>query len=134
MKKMHQVEPRFGTSTNFRLKAYHMETPVGPSETKPDQAITMRQIYTRFAQGRGPGVGAMPQLYTGDEQFPDVRKLDLVEVQDLMSSTRERIATLKASSEDQLNKLRILEAEKKAKHQAAEDARILALVKAAQQS
>lgn len=52
-----------------------------PSETVPDQSLTVKEIYQRFASGR-PLSKSRNLHFTGDDFFPESRSLDLVDMHD----------------------------------------------------
>lgn len=78
-----------------------------PSETVPDMSMSVNEILTRFAQGRPLSVSNNLH-YTGDEYTPDVRTMDLVELEEMRRANAERINELN-------NKLEEVDKEKKSK-------------------
>lgn len=77
---------------------------IHPSETKPQQSLTILQILDRHQRGMPIyGNNAVP-VYT-NEYDPlngvDFRSLDLVERHEIIAETRERIEVLKQSLADQ---------------------------------
>jgi len=58
-----------------------------PSQTLPDQTMSMREILTMFTRGI-PMEGKVPVFQ--DEYTPDPRRLDLTEIQAELDSIRER--------------------------------------------
>lgn len=81
-----------------------------PSLTVPDQALTPLEILQRFTQGRS--VPRSNQLvYTGDHETPDLRSMDLTEIDEMARNTAERIKDGE-SSINRIKKRRISEAER----------------------
>jgi hypothetical protein len=65
-----------------------------PSQTVPDQALTIREILKRYASGQPLG-GSLEPIYEGDEgDGIDPRRLDLAERQELEIAAREELAVI----------------------------------------
>lgn len=115
-------------TTTFRLKPEDMETGDPISMTIPDQSMEMRDIYQRFATGRPVDGTTREPMYFGDLEVPDLKKLDLVEIGQLLEENRERLESLKTKLTEEQEAHNLLEAEKAAKAKEEEDKRLLDLV------
>lgn len=72
---------------------YEPELPVvsiQPSMTEPDQCLSLREILQRYAQGK-PLTKNNRLMYTGDDFTPDLRSMDLVEIDDLKKEVDQNI-------------------------------------------
>ena len=58
------------------------------SMTIPDQTLPLSEIIARHARGL-PSVGKEPIYYGEEEQYPDLKKMDLAEIQQLKENIRE---------------------------------------------
>lgn len=65
-----------------------------PSATVPDQTLSIPEILQRFAQGR-PMTATTNLTYTGDEYAPEVRGMDLVDLDELKEKNQQEINRLK---------------------------------------
>lgn len=100
-----QIQRRF--QGNYNRLPIPGETNSLPSITVPDMAMSIQEIFQRFASGRpvnfnnnlvyGDDLG-------GDEFYPDLRTYDLTEMQELAEANNERIASLKKELEDKKRK------------------------------
>lgn len=82
---------RFKTFLNFREESPRGETNTLPSLTQPDEVLTIRQMLERHV--RGLPMSSSPQggyLPPGLDDIPDIRTLDLTEIQDYAESWRQR--------------------------------------------
>lgn len=78
----------------------------GPSQTVPDQTMSIRELIDRFARGLPLGSGQIP-LYEGDEEFnPDMKTLDLAEQQELVEQRAEELRELKIKLDEGRKKQR----------------------------
>lgn len=68
-----------------------------PSQTIPNEAMSIREILVRYARGL-PIDGKVP-LYDEANDLPDPRKLDLAEIQELREQYQAEIAEIKAKQE-----------------------------------
>jgi hypothetical protein len=59
-----------------------------PSQTVPDQTMSMRTILERYARGLPVG-GRLDEYYDEDDTMPDYRTLDLVDIQNLKDEVKE---------------------------------------------
>lgn len=83
---------------NYDHTAHAGEINDQPSETIPDESMSIREILARFAQGLSVGGGRTP-IYDEDDDFPDPRTLDLAEIQDLRERYEAELADRKAKAE-----------------------------------
>lgn len=65
-----------------------------PSETVPDQSMGVKEIMDRYAKGL-PISGQRVPIYEGDTEFPDVKHMDLAEIQELQERTAEELEQIK---------------------------------------
>jgi len=79
----------------FNAKEYNdNEVFTEPSQTVPDQALTIREILKRYASGQPLGGGKEP-IYEGEEgDGIDPRTLDLAERQELEIAARQELAEI----------------------------------------
>lgn len=95
----------------------------GPSITVPDMAMSAEEIMTRYTRGL-PLIGEKVPLYLGEnDELPDVRRLDLAELEELRNKAKEDYLAKKEKLEtayrERLKKQGENEADKK--RQARED-------------
>lgn len=69
-----------------------------PSETEPDQAMSVREIISRYARGVSLDVKTYEPFYSDDE-IPDIQSMDLEEI----ASYREHLVTERYRLEKELN-------------------------------
>lgn len=67
---------------------YKGRQPIGESMTVPDQSMDIREILLRFQSGLPP-LGMKVPLYNENDDTPDVRRLDLAEIEELRDQARE---------------------------------------------
>lgn len=66
-----------------------------PSLTIPDQTLTPRELLDRHARGMNLQGYTVPKYGDENQQGLDIRKMDLVDIQNLKIKTKENIETLK---------------------------------------
>lgn len=71
------------TKRNYDANEQLYEWSPLPSLTIPDQALTMSEIMSRFAQGL-PVHGEKVPVYNGDEELPDFQRMDLADKQEYL--------------------------------------------------
>lgn len=81
------------TSQNVQDRPQQGEVNSLPSETVPNQALSVREILTRFAQGIPPDIQQREVFYSEDND--DLRGIDISEYHDLKNSNRQLIRDLK---------------------------------------
>ena len=88
-----------------KYKAFTM-----PSETVPDQSLTMRQILDRYA--RGLPLDVKTPIWEEDDELnplPDVRTLDLTEKHDMLKSAQDELNAIKTKMAEKRKKKAIIE-------------------------
>lgn len=67
-----------------------------PSETVPDQTMSIREILTRYARGL-PLAGERVPVYSDDPEndLPDLQHLDLAERQEILEERKEELEDIK---------------------------------------
>lgn len=75
-----------------------------PSMTEPDQTLTLREMLTRYAQGKPLSKNRL--AFHGDEIMPDIRTLDMEEIVSLRLDVDERINNLNAKIAEKIEKQR----------------------------
>lgn len=74
-------------------KQYEINTM--PSETIPDQTLSVKEIMDRFVRGL-PVQGAKVPIYEGDESdLPDLSRMDLTERHETIERIKNEVETLK---------------------------------------
>lgn len=115
-------------STTFVLKPEDMEKGNPLSMTIPDQSMEMREIYKRYASGRPVDQSNREPLYYGEDvEVPDLKKLDLVEIAEMLEENRDRVDRLKQQFNEETELANRLEFEKNEKAKQQEDERLLKL-------
>lgn len=84
-------------ATDFPVQG---EKQFSPSKTVPDQTMSMRELLDRYARGL-PLAGAKEPMYYGEEDLPDLNRLDLAEIQELKEANKQRIADQQADLQRQ---------------------------------
>lgn len=82
--------PKFKTAFNAKECPRYYEKPVGKSMTVPDMALSIKEILDRFARGLPLDNERIP-MYHGEDMPPDIKKMDLSEVEDLKRENAELI-------------------------------------------
>lgn len=84
---------QFRTQYN-RLQMSKGEVITGPSQTIPDQTLTLQQILERYAKGLG-FAGSGGAVYDEDEggHIPDFRTMDLTEQKEYVENTLKELET-----------------------------------------
>jgi len=81
-----------------------------PSETVPDQSLTMRQILDRYA--RGLPLDVKTPIWEEDDELnplPDVRTLDLTEKAEMLKQAKAELQDIKNKMAEKRNKKAIVE-------------------------
>ena len=104
----------FSYGGNFRLTEEGKELNNSISLTVPNQSMTVRELFDRFSSGRNMDVGS--GYYTVDEDFPDVGKMDKIQMAEFSARLKETISVTQAR----------LAENKRLKKDAEEQQRILA--------
>jgi len=85
-----EQKPRFQTIFNRHLFPHTGEVNNMPSRTIPDQTLSMQEILTRYARGLPLTNGKQP-IYNGDEDLPDLKTMDLAEIQEYKENIQSQI-------------------------------------------
>lgn len=121
--------PRLRHSENFVLTEQDMEyvDPDLPSLTLPDDVMSMTEIFNRFAGGRPINAAYREPVFHGDDiLIPDLRKLDLVEISEMLENVRSNRELLEQQLHQENELHNQIEAEKKAKEMEAQNEALLA--------
>lgn len=121
--------PRLRHSENYVLTEQDMEyvDPDLPSLTLPDDVMSMTEIFNRFAGGRPVDASYREPVYHGDDiLIPDLRRLDLVEIGEMLENVRSNRDLLEQQLEQEMELANQIEAEKKAKEMEAQNEALLA--------
>lgn len=70
-----------------------------PSQTVPNQALTIREILVRYASGTIPDIMTRDENYSEDND--DLRGLDISEYHDIKNRNTQEIQSLKKQYEDE---------------------------------
>ncbi|AXH77831.1 MAG: hypothetical protein [Microviridae sp.] len=90
-----------------KYKAFTM-----PSETVPDQSLTIRQILDRYA--RGLPLDVKTPIWEEDDELnplPDVRTLDLTEKQEMLQNAKDELQAIKVKMAEKRKKKAIVESQ-----------------------
>jgi len=68
-----------------------------PSKTVPDQSLSIQEILKRYARGL-PLSDTRTPLYEGEDEMPDIEKLDLAEREMLADQYRQELEEIKAKA------------------------------------
>lgn len=71
------------TFLNYRETGADLEINTLPSQTQPDQVLSIREMLTRHVSGLPIASNHENGAYHGDIFIPDVKSLDLTEIEDL---------------------------------------------------
>ncbi|HAY3508206.1 TPA: hypothetical protein JRX33_002677 [Elizabethkingia anophelis] len=71
------------------------EKNIGKSETVPDQSLTVRQILDKFSTGTLDEI-ARDKFYNDDDDLPDLRGLDITELQQMKRDAQMDIDEIQA--------------------------------------
>lgn len=82
-----------------------------PSETVPDQTMSIREILVRYARGL-PITGGKPHYYDEEQYTPDIKTMDLADLQELHETTRQEVQNLRSQLDDLSKKKQKAAAEK----------------------
>lgn len=82
------------TSQNYLLQLGEINSL--PSATVPDQSLTLRELLTNYTRGNDLPFGkSEPQFFDEDTFVPDIKKMDLVDIQELMETNAHKAGKLK---------------------------------------
>lgn len=81
---------KFKTPYNAHEFKTQMERNHLPSLTIPDQSFTIKEILDRFARGLSFN-GAKVPVYNGEEEIPNVARMDLADIEDMKAAIQSEI-------------------------------------------
>lgn len=91
-----------------------------PSLTIPDQTMTVRELIERHVRGLPLDGEKIPVYYGEDEEMPDIRRMDLSEIQQLQQSTQQTIDEANRAYQDRQEKKKKAEFDKLVEEKAKE--------------
>jgi len=97
METLEQLKPLVKTWMNKHLHPKNYEVNNDPSETVPDQTMSIRTLLDRYARGMPLGGSKEPLYQDGDEfnDLPDPRTLDLAERQEMAELAKSELSEFK---------------------------------------
>lgn len=99
----------------YTLPVYH-EKITGPSNTVPDQSLTIKQILDRYARGMSLDPNIKVYEYSSTEEnpeLPDWKKLDLSEQQQYLEAARQNVRDIEQQLKAQVKTAKDNEIKKK---------------------
>lgn len=92
-----KTSPKVKNSLNAAQFERHLEYNDQPSETIPDQTLTIKQILDRYARGLpvNRGISLYDDEYE-DNDLPDPRTLDIAEREELREAAEQELSEIKA--------------------------------------
>lgn len=93
------------TQHSFDVEHMQLEYNTQASLTIPDQAFTPLEILTRYEANIPPELIRVPVYYGGDIFVPDVRTMDLIELQEMERQAEARKQDLKQVYADRLREI-----------------------------
>lgn len=105
---------KFRHSYNYDHTKNKGELNTLPSETIPNQSMSIQEILSRWTRGL-PMTGAKVPVYNGDDLLPDLKKMDLVELDELKRSVKDGVKNAKDKLNAELLKVNKLEKEQREK-------------------
>lgn len=95
---------KFKTAFNALEFPKYRESKFQVSQTVPDMSMSIKEIMDRFARGLAID-GEKVAMYHGEDMPPDIKKMDLSEVEDLRESVAEDIIRQKQELHNMEQKL-----------------------------
>lgn len=89
-----------------------------PSLTLPEQSLSVKEILAHHTRGIPIDIGKVPIYHGDDVEFPDPRKLDLSELQQIREDFQREIAETKAKYEKEMEERKRKTAEEQAEYRA----------------
>lgn len=85
--------PAIRTVGNYHLFPKQYEVTTQPSETIPDQSMTVSEIVSRFAKGLPVNGNANPPIYEGENPIlpANFKTLDMVEQRQIISDLKKKV-------------------------------------------
>jgi len=75
-----------------------------PSKTIPDQSMSVKEIMERHARGLPTAGERVPVYFGEDEDMPDLKKMDLAEIQELKENAALQVTQLQDKLQEQKTK------------------------------
>lgn len=72
------------------------------SKTQPNMALSVKEILNKYAQGGR--INAVPGVYTGEDLLPDIRRMDMVDIDDLKAQNDHKIKVLEREYNELMEK------------------------------
>jgi len=85
------------TASNFRPHPKYLETNSGKSLTVPDQTYSLRRLLENHT--RGNALPTAQPIWDGENDLPDIKTLDLVEIEEFQKAISEQTQQLKEDYE-----------------------------------
>lgn len=95
------MKPAIKTSYNAKYFPKQKEINRLPSRTVPDQTLPLRTILDRYARGLPISGSNLTPLFNGDQQLPDVKRLDISEIHQWKEYVREEIKHQQSELQEQ---------------------------------
>lgn len=92
-------EIHYESGAHWLYKETQGEVNNEPSLTVPDQTMSIREILERYARGLSVTDGRVP-IYLGEDEMPDLSKLDLVELHEMKFQVAQNIEALEKPQPD----------------------------------
>lgn len=92
----------YNTHRTAREIAFPKEVHGKPSLTIPDQSLTIKEILQRYAQGLPLHASAQIPIYHGDNEIPDLQRMDLAEREQYLNDLKQTVEDTKARINQQL--------------------------------
>lgn len=97
------TKPLIKTWLNAHLHVKTLYTSELPSETIPDQTMSIKELLQKYSRGQPiTGDNREPQYEEENHNFLDYKKLDLSEIEDLKLQTQHEITQLEAKAKNEL--------------------------------
>jgi hypothetical protein len=90
----------FKTNINGHTYDKTYEKNTKPSETIPDQSMSVKELMQRHAQGLPLGGERVP-IYNGETDLPDMYRMDLAEREELINGAKDELDQLTQKSKTQ---------------------------------
>jgi hypothetical protein len=71
-----------------------------PSQTVPDQSLTLRQLLTNYTRGQELPSNKVPAFFDENEYIPDIKRMDLVDIQEMMEGNAQKAVKLQKHLKD----------------------------------
>lgn len=82
----------FRTQYNYQVSEGVINTE--PSMTVPDQSLSLRELLVNYTRGNDLPINKAVPVFSEDEHYPDLRKMDLVDLQELALANASKAAKL----------------------------------------